>query len=374
MTSFTAHRGMERTGAMRAITVIAEAGVNHNGSLDLALRLVDAAAEAGADVVKFQTFRADQLTTPTAERSAYQVRNTRTQASQREMLKALELDAEAHEVLLRHCVDRGIAFLSTPFDFPSLDLLTDGLGLTRLKVGSGDLTNAPMLLAIGRRGVDLILSTGMATLEEIEEALGVLAFGYIGTGEASRAAFTAAGRSSEGRRALREHVLLLHCTSDYPAKIDDINLNAIDTLTAAFDLPVGFSDHSEGITMAVAAAAKGALVIEKHLTIGRDLPGPDHLASIEPKEFKSMVAAIREIERALGDGRKVPAAAELKTIPAARKSVVARLPIRRGEAFTVDNLGVKRPGLGLPPIHFWDLLGREASRDYAAEELIGEVL
>jgi N-acetylneuraminate synthase len=359
---------------MGAVTVIAEAGVNHNGSLDLALRLVDAAADAGADVVKFQTFRSDQLTTPTAGRSAYQIRNTGTHASQREMLRGLELDGEAHERLLWHCVERGIEFLSTPFDFPSLDLLTDGLGLRRLKIGSGDLTNAPMLLAVANRRVDLILSTGMATLDEIEQALGILAFGYAGAGAPSRDGFEAAYATPEGRKALRNHVVILHCTSDYPAKIDDINLKAMDTLSTTFGLPVGFSDHSEGIMMAVAAIAKGAVALEKHLTLDRTLPGPDHLASIEPREFKSMVTAIREVERAQGDGRKVPAASELNTIPAARKSLVARVPICRGEPFTAENLCVKRPGTGLAPIHFWNLVGRRASRDYAAEELIGEAL
>jgi N-acetylneuraminate synthase len=357
---------------MNAVTIIAEAGVNHNGRLDLALALVDAAADAGADIVKFQTFRADQLVTPTASKADYQIRNTGEANSQLEMLKALELDEAAHRQLIAHCAKRGVAFLSTPFDPISLGLLTDGLGLRQLKVGSGDLTNAPILLEMARRRSAVILSTGMATLDEIAESLGVLAFGYAGGEQPSRAAFHAAFASEQGRAALRRNVTLLHCTSDYPAIPDEINLKAMDTLSATFELPVGFSDHSEGIAIAIAAVGRGAVVIEKHLTLDRAMPGPDHVASIEPADFKAMVSGIRLVERALGDGRKVPMPSELKTIPIARKSLVAQRPIKRGERFSPDTLTVKRPGTGVSPVHYWEYLGRTATRDYQAEDVISE--
>jgi N-acetylneuraminate synthase len=354
------------------VTVIAEAGVNHNGRLDTALALVDAAADSGADVVKFQTFRAGELATREAVQADYQIRNTAKVESQLEMLKALELDDAAHRKLLAHCGERGIAFLSTPFDHQSLALLTDGLGLKRIKVGSGDLTNAPLLLAIARRNCDVILSTGMATLEEVEEALGVLALGYAGNGEPGRTPFKAA--FAQGKDALAAKVVLLHCTSDYPAADDEINLRAMDALAERFGLAVGFSDHSVGIAVAIAAVARGAAVIEKHLTLDRAMSGPDHLASIEPRKFKNMVAGIRQVERALGPGGKAPTRSELKTRPIARKSIVARAPIREGDLFTVDNLAVKRPGTGLSPTLFWDLIGRRASAAYGADELIREDL
>lgn len=357
---------------MSAVTIIAEAGVNHNGRLDLALALVDAAADAGADVVKFQTFRADQLVTPSASRADYQIRNTGDANSQLEMLKALELDDAAHRQLIAHCARRGIEFLSTPFDLSSLGLLTEGLGLKRLKIGSGDLTNAPMLLEMARRGIALILSTGMATVDEIAESLGVLAFGYCGGAEPARGAFSDALTSAEGHASLQRHVTLLHCTSDYPAVPDEINLKAMDTIAQAFNLPVGFSDHSEGIAIAIAAVGRGAMMIEKHLTLDRNMQGPDHVASIEPTDFKAMVLGIRLVERALGDGRKVPMPSELKTIPVARKSLVARRQIKRGERFSAETLTVKRPGTGLSPVLYWDYIGRAATRDYQAEDIISE--
>jgi N-acetylneuraminate synthase len=334
--------------------------------------LVDAAADAGADVVKFQTFRADQLVTPTASKADYQIRNTGNANSQFEMLKALEIDEAAHRQILRRCEERGIAFLSTPFDFISLDLLVNGIGLKRLKIGSGDMTNAPILLEIARGGSDLILSTGMATMEEVEESLGVLAFGYTGGKEPGRAAFRTALASEQGRAALQQHVTLLHCTSDYPAIPEEINLSAMDTLTRAFNLPVGFSDHSEGIAVAIAAVGRGAVMIEKHLTLDRNLPGPDHVASIEPADFKAMVSGIRLVERALGDGRKVPMPSESRTIPIARKSLVARREIKRGERFSADTLTVKRPGTGVSPVFYWEYLGRAATRDYQAEDIISD--
>jgi N-acetylneuraminate synthase len=356
------------------VTLIAEAGVNHNGCLDTALALVDAAADAGADVVKFQTFRAGELATREAVQADYQIRNTARIESQLDMLKALELDDAAHRKLLSHCCHRGIAFLSTPFDHQSLALLVEGLGLGRIKVGSGDLTNAPLLLAIARHDCDVILSTGMATLDEIEEALGVLALGYAVDGEPGCTPFKAAYSCTAGKDALRRKVVLLHCTSDYPAADEEINLRAMDTLADRFGLPVGFSDHSVGIAVAIAAVARGASVIEKHLTLDCAMPGPDHRASIEPAEFKAMVAGIRQVERALGPGGKAPTRSELKTRPIARKSIVARAPIGKGELFTVENLAVKRPGTGLSPALLWDLIGRRASATYGADDLIREEL
>ena len=350
--------------------VIAEAGVNHNGRTDLALALVDAAADAGADIVKFQTFRAEELTTRDAGQAAYQIRNLGREETQYEMLKGLELDAEAHRRIFARCTERGVAFLSTPFDLTSLRLLVDGMKLPRLKVGSGDLTNAPLLLEIARAGRQVILSTGMATLGEIDEALGVLAFGYCGGTNPSRPAFRSAIERPDCRAALDGKVVLLHCTSEYPAPDDEINLCAMDTLAQRYQLPVGLSDHSVGTAVSVAAVARGAVMIEKHLTLDRSMAGPDHAASIEPGEFKTMMSAIRQVERALGPGGKAPTPSERKTTPVARKSIVAREPIFRGEPLNAANLAVKRPGNGLSPAVLWDLLGRRASRDYAANELI----
>ena len=355
---------------LKRVLVICEAGVNHNGSLERALALVDAAARAGADVVKFQTFKAEQIVTVAAPKAAYQDRNAPEYQSQLEMLKALELDADAHRALLAHCRKCGIQFLSTPFDSQSVHLLVDSLGLKVLKVSSGDLTNAPLLLRMAQTGAQLILSTGMATMDEIEEALGVVAFGYLGGGSPDRGAFKAAGASDAGKAILRERVSLLHCTSDYPAQLGDINLRAMETLRAHFGLRTGYSDHTQGIVISLAAAARGAQIIEKHMTLDRTLPGPDHRASLEPGEFAEMVAGIRAIEQALGSAEKGPTAAELSTRKVARKTIVAAKAIAQGEPFTVDNLTTKRAGAGMMPAELWDLVGRPAARAYVADELI----
>ena len=354
----------------KGVLVIAEAGVNHDGELSRALALVDAAAEAGADAVKFQTFRADALATAAAPKAAYQRAATGQNGSQLEMLRRLELDEAAHRALLERAAARGIEFLSTPFDLESLRLLTRGLGLRRLKIGSGDLTNAPLLFAAGRSGRPVILSTGMATLDEVELALGALAYGYGGGTRPRRAVFLEAQASHDGGETLKEKVTLLHCTSEYPAPAAEINLRAIDTLAATFGLPVGLSDHSEGIAIAIAAVGRGATVIEKHVTLDRSLPGPDHRASLEPDELARMVAAIRQVELALGDGIKRPGPGERKNMAVARKSLVAARPIGAGEVFSADNLTVKRPEGGMPPVDFWDLLGRAAPRDFAADEIV----
>jgi N-acetylneuraminate synthase len=350
--------------------IIAEAGVNHNGSLEIARQLVMVAAAAGADAVKFQTFKTDALVSRSAPKADYQARTTSAEETQHEMIRKLELDIHAHEALLEQCRLSGIEFLSTPFDLESVDLLASRFDLRCIKIPSGDITNAPLLLRIARTGKPVILSTGMSTLGEIEDALGVLAYGYLGGNDPSTSAFSAAYCSSEGAAIIREKVTLLHCTTEYPAPLEDVNLRVMDTLQRAFDLPVGYSDHTQGIAVPIAAVARGAVVIEKHFTLDRNLPGPDHKASLEPDELKQMVEAIRQVERSLGTGRKQPTPSELKNMNVARKSLVASREIAVNELFTVDNLTVKRPGSGMSPLGYWDLIGRKAVRDFTEDEMI----
>ena len=355
----------------KVVYVIAEAGVNHNGSFDLALQLVDAAADAGADAVKFQTFRADRLVSGSAPKAEYQKTTTGASESQFEMLKRLELDQETHRQLQIHCGKRGIQFLSTPFDPESVDLLAITLDLPLLKLSSGEITNAPLLLKAARSGKPLILSTGMATLGDVETALGVLAFGYMNhKGLPGEAAFRAAYADQQGQSVLREKVALLHCTTEYPAPFADVNLRAMGTLSAAFGLRVGFSDHTQGIAVPIAAAALGAVIVEKHFTLDRTLPGPDHKASLEPDELKQMVTAIRQVEAALGSYRKLPAPSEIGNAQVARRSIVAARAIKAGEPFCEENLCIKRPGSGISPLRYWEILGRPAGRDYALDELV----
>lgn len=352
-----------------SVYIIAEAGVNHNGSIDMACELVRAAARAGADAVKFQTFKADRLVTRSAAKAQYQSAVTDAAESQHEMIRKLELSAEQHAALIALCRKEGIEFLSTPFDLESLALLDTTFGLARIKLSSGDLTNAPLLLAAARSGKPVILSTGMSTLGEIEAALGVLAFGYAGSGATPGVAvFERAYVAPAGQAALRAKVTLLHCTTEYPAPFAEVNLRAMQTLATAFGLRAGYSDHTTGIAIPVAAVALGACVIEKHFTLDRTLPGPDHQASLEPGELTQMVRSIREVESALGSGVKQLAPSEAKNRAVARKSLVAAKAIRAGEVFTADNLAVKRPGDGIAPLHYWDYLGKKAGRDYAADE------
>ncbi|MBF0153480.1 MAG: N-acetylneuraminate synthase [Magnetococcales bacterium] len=351
--------------------LIAEAGVNHNGSLDLALKLVDAAAAAGADAVKFQTFRADRLVSRQAPKARYQQLTTDPDESQWRMIQRLELDAAAHRRLREHCQAAGIAFLSSPFDVESLEFLVNDLGMTTLKIPSGELTNGPLLLAAGRSGREIILSTGMATLAEIEAALGVLAFGLLQVAAPpGRAAFQDAFISAAGGRVLREQACLLHCTTEYPAPFAEVNLRGMDTLHTAFGLPTGYSDHTEGVAVALAAVARGAVLVEKHFTLDRALPGPDHRASLEPHELAAMVRGIRAVEAALGEGRKVPTPTELSNRDVARKSLVALREIPAGTLFSADNLGARRPGTGLSPMGWWELLGQPAPRDYVKDQEI----
>jgi N-acetylneuraminate synthase len=354
---------------MRAF-IIAEAGVNHNGSLELALRLVDTAADAGADAVKFQTFRAVELATQQAQKADYQLRTTSADEGQFEMIRKLELSEEMHVAIVEHCKKRGIQFLSTPFDSASLRMLIERFGLQTIKLSSGDITNAPLLVDAARSAPHVILSTGMCGLKEVEAALGALAFGFTATESAApgAAAFGAAYASGTGQQALRDRVTLLHCTTEYPAPLQEVNLRAMDTLAKAFALPVGYSDHTEGIHVAVAAVARGARMLEKHFTLDRTLPGPDHKASLEPDELTQMVTAIRQIETALGDGVKRPTASEWANRQIARKGIVAARAISKGEAFSAGNLAVKRPASGRSPFEYWDLIGRKAKHSYAPDD------
>jgi N-acetylneuraminate synthase len=353
---------------VKQVFIIAEAGVNHNGSLEMAKQLIEVAAAAGADAVKFQTFKAEDVVSGGAPKADYQKAATGATESQLEMLRRLELDQAAHEELLACCRAKNLEFMSTPFDHDSVDLLVE-LGVARLKVPSGEITNAPLLLKLARTGLPIIMSTGAASLGEVEAALGVLAFGYLDYREPpSPAAFQRAWRQGQG--GLQEKVTLLHCTSEYPAPFEEVNLRAMETLARAFALPVGYSDHTSGIAVAIAATALGARVIEKHFTLDKNLPGPDHQASLDPGELQSLVQNIRRVEAALGRNLKIPTSSELKNLDIIRRSLVASRRIRKGERFSQDNLTSKRPGNGISPLHYWDWLGRVAERDYQTDEII----
>jgi N-acetylneuraminate synthase len=354
--------------------VIAEAGVNHNGSEQLAIELINVAKQCGADIVKFQTFKANNLVTKEAQQAEYQIENTGIAESQFTMLSRLELSFESHKRLIAHCNSVGIEFLSTAFDSESLIFLVNDLGLKTLKIPSGDLTNAPLVLEHALTGCDLIVSTGMATLAEVESALGVIAFGYLNqnANEPSVDAFSRAYVSQEGQTLLRDKVTLLHCTTEYPAPLKDINLNAMATMVASFKLPVGYSDHSAGINVPIAAVAIGAKIIEKHFTLDKNMDGPDHKASLEPAELDAMVKGIREVELVLGDGIKGPRPSEVKNKAVARKSIIASKDISAGELFTDENITIKRPGIGTSPYRYWDLLKKQSRQNYSEGEVIIE--
>lgn len=327
--------------------IIAEAGVNHNGDMQMAKRLIDEAAGAGADLVKFQTFNAGRQVTRSAKKADYQVQTTDNSESQHAMLQRLELTEAMHHELIAHCNSRQIGFFSTGFDIECVDLLMR-LGQEQFKIPSGEITNLPYLRHIGQLGKKIILSTGMATLGEIEAAIDVL----------------------EQAGTPRSMLTVLHCTTEYPTPMAEVNLRAMQSLRAAFGVDVGYSDHTPGIEIAIAAVAMGASVIEKHFTLDRALPGPDHQASLEPAELKAMVAAIRNIETALGDGIKRLTPSEAKNKPVARKSLVASRAIKAGEVFTAENLTTKRPGNGISAMRWDEFLGNKAQRDFAADELI----
>ncbi len=352
-------------------TIVAEAGVNHNGSMDLARDLIEVAAEAGVDAIKFQTFRSEELVTGDAPKADYQTETTDAEESQAEMLRRLELSPEQHHTIAQHCAENDLQFLSTPFDAQSARFLVDEFDVPCIKIGSGELTNGPLLLNIALLGRPVILSTGMGTLGEVEQALSVLAYGYVADGD--RPTFEDLERafaSTEGQNALDRNVTVLHCVTEYPAPVEATNLRAMDTLREAFDLPVGLSDHTEGIAVPIAAVARGATLIEKHFTLDRSLPGPDHEASLEPDELRDMVQGIRDAEGALGTARKAPTDPEWKNRSVARKSLVATRPIQEGEDLTSENLGLKRPGDGLSPMRYWERLGTVAARTYTRDEQI----
>lgn len=327
--------------------VIAEAGVNHNGDLTLARSLVDAAAMAGADCVKFQTFKAERLLTRAAEKAEYQKCASGADETQFEMIRRLELSESMHRELIAHCGVRGITFLSTGFDTESIDVLA-GFGMQMFKIPSGEITNLPYLQHVGSLGKPVIISTGMSTLGEIEAALAVL----------------------ENAGTSRDRITVLHCSTEYPTPMAEVNLRAMQTIRDAFGVAVGYSDHTVGIEVATAAVALGASVIEKHFTLDRTLPGPDHKASLEPPELRAMVSAIRNIEVALGSGIKRPGASESRNLIVARKSIVAARAIAVGERFTDENLAVKRPGTGISPMRIYEIIGRVANRDYQPDEAI----
>lgn len=325
--------------------IIAEAGVNHNGSFELAKQLVDKAVWAGADCIKFQTFNSKNLVSKNAQKAEYQKKTTNSSESQLDMLKKLELSKEEFIKLRDYCIQKGIMFLSTPFDLESIDFLAS-IGVKTWKVPSGEITNYPFLRAIGKRKESVIMSTGMCTLDEVRDALNVL--NEFGTTD----------------------ITLLHCTTEYPAPYDSVNLKAMLTLQKEFGYKVGYSDHTNGFEIPVAAVAMGASVIEKHFTLDKNMEGPDHKASLEPEELRQMVLSIRNVESAIGDGIKQPSEAEKKNIAIARKSIVAACAIKKGEIFTEKNLTTKRPGKGVSPMKWNDVLGKYAVHDFAEDDII----
>ena len=351
------------------VRVIAEAGVNHNGDRDMAFQLVKVAAKAGADAVKFQTFNAHRLAALTAPKAKYQQATTDAQESQLAMLKRLELPTEWHVDLQRYANEQGITFISTAFDVQSLAFLQT-LNLPYYKIPSGEITNGPLLLAFAQTGKDLIISTGMATLSEIEQALAVVAFGYAHEGEPENLEQVWRFWSKPGvKGSLDGKVSLLHCTSQYPTPIEEVNLKAMGTLANAFGLPVGYSDHTQGLVIPTAAVALGATIIEKHFTLDRTLPGPDHKASLEPDELTELVNTVRSVEQALGDGIKKPQLSEWDTREAARQQVIFCKPVNIGDRIERSHLSTARCGRGMAPVLLWDQVGSLARASYSAGDM-----
>jgi len=351
--------------------IIAEAGVNHNGDQKIAMDLIDAAHQSGADIVKFQTFKSENIATQFAKQAKYQQKNLQKKSTQLEMLKSLELQYEFHYEIEEHCKKLGIEFLSTAFDFDSLNFLSKSFNFKRYKIPSGEINNGPFLLEHAKLGNEIILSTGMASVDEIQAALEVIAFGYLNNNEEPTLHnFRAAYQCNEGIKKIREKVTLLHCTSEYPAPLEEVNLRAMLTLHDIFGLPVGYSDHSEGIFVPIAAASLGATVIEKHFTLDKKMTGPDHKISLEPHELSEMIKGIRSIETALGSSEKKPTQSEIFNKARVRKSLVALRTIKKGEAFSINNLAIKRPGNGISPFYYWELIGKISNRDYKEGELI----
>lgn len=331
----------------KKVFIIAEAGVNHNGSLEIAKRLIDEAVKAGADAVKFQTFTAETLVTKNALKARYQTETTCKNENQYKMLKKLELDEDKHRILKKYCEQNNIIFVSSPFSVENIEFLAN-MDMDIFKIPSGELTNLPYLRKIGSLGRKVILSTGMADLKEIKDALDVL---------------VKAGTKLE-------NVIILHCNTEYPTPMQDVNLKAMQTIGRSLGVCVGYSDHTLGIEVPIAAVALGASVIEKHFTLNRSMKGPDHKASLEPQEFKAMVSAIRNIEKAMGDGIKKPSPSEAKNLPIVRKSIVAGKNIKKGEVFTEDNITIKRPGNGIDPMMWDEVVGKIAKKDFILDEKI----
>jgi len=330
------------------VFIIAEAGVNHNGSIDMAKKLIDVAAEAGADAVKFQTFKTDKTVSRKAQKADYQKNTTDAGETQYDMVKKLELDVSTHKELMSYCLEKNIMFLSTPFDHDSIDLL-DELGLKIFKIPSGEITNLPYLRHIGKLNKEIIMSTGMADIGEIEDALDIL---------------VNAGTD-------KNNITVLHCNTEYPTPMTDVNLRAMQTIANTFKISrTGYSDHTLGIEVPVAAVALGAKVIEKHFTLDKTLPGPDHQASLEPQELKLMIESIRNIEKALGDGIKKPSKSETPNKTIVRKSIVAKKAIKKGEILNEENLTIKRPGNGISPMRWDEIIGTIAQKDYEEDELL----
>jgi N,N'-diacetyllegionaminate synthase len=331
---------------MNRTLIIAEAGVNHNGDINLAKKLIDAATNAGADYVKFQTFKSENLVQKKAKKAAYQIDNTGNDDSQYKMLKKLELTYENHGILIDYCKTKNIKFLSTAFDFESIEFLKDKIDF--YKIPSGEITNLPYLEKVTKLGLSIVMSTGMATMQEVKDAFAVLVKNGV----------------------KKENITILHCNTEYPTPMEDVNLTAMLSIKKELGVEIGYSDHTLGIEIPIAAVALGAKVIEKHFTLDRTMEGPDHIASLEPDELKAMVTAIRNIEKALGNGIKTPSKSEQKNIAIARKSIVASTNISKGELFTEKNITVKRPGNGVSAMKWYEVLGTESTKDYKADELI----
>ena len=332
---------------MNKVFIIAEAGVNHNGSLELAKKLIDVAVVSGADAVKFQTFKAENLVSKNAQKADYQKQTTNNEESQFDMIKKLELDVQTHRILMDYCKEKNIMFLSTPFDHDSIDLLND-LGLEIFKIPSGEITNLPYLRHIGKLNKKVILSTGMADIGEIEDAMDIL----INAG------------------TKKENITVLHANTMYPTPMEDVNLKAMVTIGKTFDVAFGYSDHTLGIEVDIAAVALGACCIEKHFTLDKTMEGPDHKASLEPDELKAMVKAIRNIELALGSSIKKPSKSEMPNMQIARKSIVAKIEIKKGDRLSEENITIKRPGNGINPMRWDEIVGTIATKDYKEDELI----
>lgn len=330
---------------MNKVFIIAEAGVNHNGDIEVAKKMIDVASESGVDAIKFQSFKAENLVCKNAEKAEYQKQTTDSEETQFEMIKKLELDQSKHEELIKYCNEKGVMFLSSPFDLESIDLL-NSLGVEIFKIPSGEIENVPYLEKIGQLNKKVILSTGMCSLADIEFAINIL------------------------KNSGTNDVTVLHCNTEYPTPMKDVNLSAMNTIKEAFKIKVGYSDHTKGIEVPIAAVALGAEVIEKHFTIDKQMEGPDHRASLDPAELKAMVKSIRNIEVALGDGVKKPSSSETKNIGIVRKSIVAGRRINKGEIFTEENITVKRPGNGVSPKMWHEIIGETALKDYCEDELI----